>query len=328
MVVWRVFIAAAILALALVGAGLLGRWSSEGERSAYFEERRAYAARVLEAVGVVPDVLAESSGLAVSRTQSGVLWSHNDSGDGPTLYAIDQSGRLLAVVPVDGAEANDWEDLGAGPCPAVSALGTSDTRRSSTCLYVADTGDNQRVRDVLTIYVLAEPQLDEVAGARLHATALALRFRYPDEPHDSEALAVLPDGSLTIVTKGRTGRIEFFELASRLIEEALGSDTILTAEHRGDAGIAPDIRFGRQVTGAALSPDGWRMAVRTYTEIYFFGRAGNGTPGGGWRDLDRPCLLGDVEPVGEAIDWLDDDTLLLASEQAPGRPGSIHRVQC
>ena len=33
--------------------------------------------------------LIESSGVAVSRAYPDVLWSHNDSGDGPYVYATD-----------------------------------------------------------------------------------------------------------------------------------------------------------------------------------------------------------------------------------------------
>src|SRR5467141_1797430 len=36
--------------------------------------------------------LVESSGVAVSRAYPGVLWTHNDSGDGPYLYATDVRG--------------------------------------------------------------------------------------------------------------------------------------------------------------------------------------------------------------------------------------------
>ena len=99
-------------------------------------------ARVLEELGVVPDELTESSGLAVSRTQPGVLWSHNDSGDGPNLYAIDPSGRLLAVFPVANAAAVDWEDMSSGPCPA--SLLARAPLEGAACLYLADSGDNDR----------------------------------------------------------------------------------------------------------------------------------------------------------------------------------------
>ena len=110
---------------------------------------------MIEELGPLPSELRESSGLAVSRTQPGVLWSHNDSGDAPTLYAIDLKGRLLARVAVTDAIARDWEDIAMGTCPWEEPSGRQ-------CLYVADTGNNDRSRDVLTVFVVLEPT---IAGA-------------------------------------------------------------------------------------------------------------------------------------------------------------------
>ena len=85
------------LLLIVTGGWMLRPWVGEHlatrARTAYFDQGRAYAPRVLEELGRLPPELRESSGLAVSRTQPGVLWSHNDSGDAPTLYAIDVKGH-------------------------------------------------------------------------------------------------------------------------------------------------------------------------------------------------------------------------------------------
>ncbi|HJW60574.1 MAG TPA: hypothetical protein VJ931_13170, partial [Actinomycetota bacterium] len=40
----------------------------------------------------------ESSGLALSRRHRAVLWTHNDSGGGPALYAVGADGRTLATL--------------------------------------------------------------------------------------------------------------------------------------------------------------------------------------------------------------------------------------
>src|SRR5947208_16434555 len=49
--------------------------------------------------------LVESSGVAVSHAYRGVLWTHNDSGDGPYLYATDLRGTDRGALLVPGA---DW----------------------------------------------------------------------------------------------------------------------------------------------------------------------------------------------------------------------------
>jgi hypothetical protein len=314
-----------LVLLVMTGAGVALRpWIEQqlgiGARVAYFERGRAYAPRVLEELAPLPPELREASGLAVSRTQPGVLWAHNDSGNAPMLYAIDRKGTLLARVAVLEAIAIDWEDIAAGPCPEDGA--------TTHCLYVADTGDNNRSRDVLTILVITEPS---IAGADpaspLSVKPRSVRFRYPTEPEDAEALAMLPTGDATIVTKGRTPTISFFGLVKADMARAVMSGEVLTAAWEGDSGISPNQDLGRWVTAAAMSPDGTTLAVRTYSEIFFY--APEQTPQGDrWRDLRKPCFLGEVEPQGEAMDYLDDKTLIIGSETAQGRQGVMHRVQC
>ncbi len=302
-------------------------WYLSQQTSAHPQTGKTDAARVLEVVGTLPDELRESSGLAVSRTQPGVLWSHNDSGDGPNLYAIDLSGRLLTIVPVAKATARDWEDIASGPCPPslASTMAPENRPPSWACLYVADTGNNDGGRNDVTIYVLVEPVISRTSSTPPVATAQSFRYRYPAKPEDSEAIAVLPTGDVTIVSKGRTGSIDFFAIAADQVARGLASGEVLTATRTGGTNIQPDGSIGRLVTGAAVSPDGTTLAVRTYTEVFFFGAIENGRR---WRDLRRRCFLGDAEPQGEGIDYLDGETLLLTSERARGRPGPIHRLQC
>jgi hypothetical protein len=311
--------------LILAGAGYAFRpWIEQQlgsrARAAYFERGRAYAPRALEELGPLPPDLREASGLAVSRTQPGVLWAHNDSSDAPVLYAITQKGTLLAKVTVLDAEAIDWEDIAGGPCPEDGA--------TSHCLYIADTGNNSRAREVLTIYIVNEPSVSGADRARpISVNARSFRFRYPGEPEDTEAIVALPNGDVTIVSKGRTPSISFFGFAKADIVRALMSDEILTAASQGDTGIAPDQGLGRWVTAAAMSPDGTTLAVRTYSEIFFY-TVEMTRQGDRWRDLRKPCFLGEIEPQGEAIDYLDDKTLIIGSETAQGRQGVLHRVQC
>lgn len=298
--------------------------SNESALQTVFAREDAPAARMLEEVGAVPDELRESSGIAISRTQPGVLWSHNDSGDGPNLYAIDEKGTLLAKVPVTDAMARDWEDISLGPCPA--AMGAPDPK-GRHCLFIADTGDNNQIRSEVSIYIVIEPRVTPKGAEPATVQARSFRYRYPKGPNDAEALAVRSNGDLEIVTKGRTGTIDFFSIPADTAARALASGEIVTAQYDGNSGIRPDARSGRLVTSAALSPDGKTLAVRTYYEVYFFGLV-NLKGEARWRDLHRTCSLGDAEPQGEAIDYLDANTLLLTSERSRGRPGSIHRLRC
>jgi DNA-binding beta-propeller fold protein YncE len=311
-----------IVVLGLLVAPWLERRQIRRALAAHMEQGTRYAARMLERLGTLPPELNESSGLAISRSQPGVLWSHNDSGDAPTIYAIDESGRLLATVPIAAADARDWEDMSSGPCPASVTAAASES-----CLYLADIGDNEGVRKSVTVYVVVEPILDRTVVKQPAARAQSFHYRYPAGPDDSEAITVLPDGDVTIVTKGRTGAIEFMRLSRESVARAITSGEVLTAENAGNTGIKPGNRIGRLVTGVAVSPNGKTLAVRTYNEVFFYSPVPEGHAGR-WRDLGRPCFLGSAEPQGEAIAFLDDETMLLTSETARGIAGMIHRLRC
>src|SRR5689334_11374701 len=91
----------------------------------------------------------ESSGLIASRTSPGAYWTHNDSGDGPFIYALDAHGNSLGTFRVNGATNRDWEDISAGPGP----------QRGRSYLYIGDIGDNNQKRSEIVVYRVPEPQL-------------------------------------------------------------------------------------------------------------------------------------------------------------------------
>lgn len=257
--------------------------------------------------------LTESSGVAVSHAHPGILWTHNDSGDGPYVYATDLHGSDRGAVRVAGARAVDWEDIALGPCPRVGR----------DCLYLGDIGDNLQRRSSVSIYVVTEPRppASPADTQRVTETARAVRLRYPDGPHDAEALYVSPrDSAIYIVSKGRGGPIRLY----RVPPGAWETQRTVTAELVQTLAIRPDPSAGRLVTGAAIRRDGRLVAVRTYTEVYFF------TPEDGGRLVAAGpvCPIGGLERVGEAVDFLSGRTLVLTSEADPFGRGTIHTVRC
>ncbi len=253
----------------------------------------------------------ESSGVAVSRSHPGVLWTHNDSGSDPLIFAMLHSGELIAVFDVTGAEAEDWEDIALGPCPEISG----------DCLYIADTGNNRLRRRRVSLYIIPEPDPNAGSPDSTVRTARAqlVEFRYGDRgSYDVEAMAVSPEGNVSLVTKGRTGSILHF-----VLEKSEFAENPAEARLIGQLPILPVRNLGRWVTGAAISPSGERVVVRTLTELFFFAREGEN-----W-SLDSPsCWLGTLEPQGEAVDFLDERTVIITSESVLTRPGTIHRISC
>jgi hypothetical protein len=255
-------------------------------------------------VSVLPPVLEEASGVAASTRLPGVLWVHNDSEGSPALYALSRQGTLLAEIAVTGSDAQqDWEDIAVGPCAAGS------------CIYIGDIGDNFHRRDDRAILRLPEPDTADATAGPVER----FPFRYPDGPRDAEALFVLPDTTVWIISKGRDGPVTLYRYPAPLRS---GTTVALVAVQQLTPGLVqlPDF-----VTGASAAPDGSRIAVRTYSslELYRFDRD---TLVSVW---PQPFPLeGLTEPQGEGVAMVAD-TLFLVSEAGPfAAPPPLSRLVC
>ncbi len=255
-----------------------------------------------------PD-LRESSGIVPSSTMPGVLYTFNDSGNPPEIFATDSTGRAMGRWRVPHVSNLDWEAMARGPCPVGS------------CLYLGDIGDNGEKRPTVVLYRLREPaRFERFRGAADPAPLDldSLTFRYPDGPHDAEALYLDRAGSIFVVTKGRHGPVRLF----RVPAEGFATPAPVTAELVQDLPITPAARLGRLVTDAATSPNGQRVAIRTYSELYLFPVLGLGRLG-----TPVVCNVAGLERQGEGIAWLDDRRLLLTGE-AVITAGPLHIVTC
>ena len=285
----------------------------ERARTRMAAQRGAFAPADAVEMGRMPNQLREASGLVVSRVHPGVFWTHNDSGDEPRLYAIDATAKLLATFEVEGAAARDWEALALGTCP-----GRSDT----SCLYVADVGDNGFERESVAIYIIEEP--DPSAGDSTVALLGTVPFTYPDGPHNAEGLAITTGADLVVVTKERDRTTQFFEIPAADVRIAALDGGMQTLAAGRPLPIEPDPSVGRLVTDVALNSDGNVLAVRTYSEIYFFR----------WpvteqvEQVAEACFLGELEPQGEGVAFRDDGRLVLTSESTPEGAGYLQVVRC
>jgi hypothetical protein len=258
-----------------------------------------------DAAGIrLPDAVHESSGLALAGGGD-ALWTHNDSGQ-PLLYRVGFDGRLRGQVSVINARVADWEDIAAGPCPG-----------SGRCLFVADIGDNSASRANITIYRFPEPGPRDAQSM----PAEALTAAYPEGAQDAEALFVLGDGSVYIVTKGETGPVAIYRLPSTARQGTVAR-LELVAQLNAD-----DVRRRDRITGAAAWPDGNWLALRTLNAVSFY-RTGDLATG----RLGAPLTYSVSalqEPQGEAVEFGRDGVIHLSSEG--GRkavPATLARLTC
>jgi hypothetical protein len=265
--------------------------------------------------------LVENSAAVTSVTQPGIAFGINDSGNRPTLFAFDSTGAARGSWRISGARNIDWEAAAAGPCPGAA----------TSCLYIGDVGDNDARRQTVSIYRIPEPT---VPAGGLPAPGFIdevqrLSVRYPDQPHDVEAMYVARDGSLFLITKRRLldpARTPRPALIYRLPHTAWDSAGTVTATLVDSLPIVPGTAPGRQVTDAAVSSDWKWLAVRTYSEVFIFLLdQATGLPAR-QRAPTSCTILGLEERQGEGIGWWwDNRRLVLTSE---GQRSPLFVVEC
>jgi hypothetical protein len=249
--------------------------------------------------------LEESSGVVVSRRDGNVLWTHNDFGWPAEIFALTPTGQLIGRVGIEGATSFDWEDIAFGPCPG------------GECLYIGDIGDNQAVREQITVFRLQEPS-PSAGEARVMDR---YDMRYPDGSRDAESLFVLPTGELYLVTKGVHRRAELFRYPLPLRADQTVQLESVTPLSEGPLDLL------EQLTAADVSPSGDWLAIRSYQSIAFYRPAaliaGDTVPA-------YRFGLEDVEEVqGEGLALLDDGTVYLTGEAGfDDARGTIAILRC
>lgn len=266
-----------------------------------------------EALGeVMNPEITECSGLIASRENLGVYWLHNDSGDQPRIFAIDERGRSLAEVVVLDAVHDDWEDLSL-------ITGPGNDR-----LVIGDIGDNPMRRSSITLYLVEEPELSLSVESplRLDATAETIRLTYPGgASYNAESLTVDPvSGNLYILTKDDLGESRLF--VDR--DPWRSSPEPHPLEEVARLRINSEGVISTHATGMDISPSGDRVLVRTYFELIQWARPPGTTVEEAMRS-PRLVLPSPPERQGEAVCFnAAGDAFLTISEG--GNP-AVFRVE-
>ncbi len=204
--------------------------------------------------GKVLCTIAERNAIELSGlvAVNGFLYAANDGTDNSArrrVYKFDSSDCKLVgqplVYPAPGSL--DPEDM------AVSQDGT---------IWVGDIGDNTGVRPTVAVWKIVDDKIDG-----------PFRMSYPDNAkHNSEALLVGANGLPIIITKTPSGTAKIFTPSGPLEKgtqagvplKLAGEVTLPKTETENVLGVAGRL----SITGAALSPDGKRVALRTYADAF------------------------------------------------------------
>jgi hypothetical protein len=250
-------------------------------------------------------VLKEASALAASAKYPGVYWTLNDSGNSPTIYALDEKGELRGTFKVDDAENEDWEAIQVGP-----------GRDGAPALYIGDIGDNDEKRKEIQIYRVPEPEPGQANGKPPNAKTSAaevFRFTYPDGAHDAETLLVHPaTGELLIVTKEVPGRATVYRAPMPLNPGKSTRLELVTKLDLNKFGVKTDV-----VNDGTITVDARRLTLRTYSRGVEFDVPPGAALASIWGETPRVFKIDDP-PQGEGISYrLDGTALLTIGEDSP-----------
>ncbi|MGB3440924.1 MAG: hypothetical protein WBA97_19420 [Actinophytocola sp.] len=238
--------------------------------------------------------LGELSGLVAD----GEHWfATNDGGTSVTVFVLGKDCQVQDVItgPID---PYDVEDLALGP---------------DGTFWLSDTGDNDGDRDTVALLSLTP------AGE-----STLYRLTYPDGKHDAEALLLDRAGTPYLITKSPLGTADVYRPAAPLTSpgptplEHVVSVRLSSTDTPG--GPVPGVVGSVTVTGAAATPDGTAIALRTYTDAYLFPVTDGDIVAAFSAKSVRVPLPNEAQ--GEAIAFQPDGSLLSASEGV-GQPVTV-----
>lgn len=230
----------------------------------------------------------EASGLAASRKNPYVLWTHNDKGGSARLFAMNIDGTHLGIYNLFGASNRDWEDIAVGPGP-VGGL---------SYIYVGEIGDNDGVHSSIMVYRVPEPQVDaNQSPVELTVTGVeTITLQYPDGARDAEALMVDPlTKDIYIISK----REEHPRLYRAPYPQSTTQTTIM--EYKCELPWQA-LTYWDWVTAGDISQDGSEVIVRSYDNGSIWQRPADANLWDAFGQTECPVqLLTDFESLGEAV---------------------------
>jgi hypothetical protein len=221
---------------------------SDLKESEFFEKSSESKGKVL---------LKESSGLAYSKMNPGLLWTIQDKGNSNSLFLLDaNTGEIVTEYKIKGAKNRDWESIELSTNPV----------SGNSYLYLGDTGDNNHEYEDYKIYRFREPKFEETHRSKtveLDIPIDIIDFDYPNKSHDVEALLVDPlTNDIFLVTK----RDQF----SLLYALPYPQETTI----KNKAKLKGIFSF-TIATAGTVSEDGSEVLIKTYDKIFFWKRTAN-----------------------------------------------------
>jgi len=229
---------------------------------------------------------------------NGQVWTFNDSGGEPCLYALDnQSQAVTRRVQINNALNVDWEDI------------TQD----STFIYISDVGNNKGSRKTLCVYKVTKA---DILSGLDNVTAEKIEFSYNDRKWPQKAMGYSAYDCEAMICD----RDSIFVFTKNWV--LLQSDVYGFPVKPGFYNVNRISRIDAQglVTGACLSSNKKYIFTIGYADFMPFILCLKNTSYEIARRFDYPNFLGYQT---EAITFVNNDSIIVTSEKSPVKPIAI-----
>ncbi len=261
---------------------------------------------ILKVLGNLPDELKEASALEITP-KSDRIWTLEDSGNKPELYALDKNGKIIHTLKLTDAVNNDWEEL------------ASDNEGN---LYIGDFGNNHNDRHDLSIYMVNVRDLDKDEAPIYKKFS----FYYPEQRefppqkskriYDAEAFFFF-DNSFYVFTKNRSMEGADTQLYRIPAIEGNHPATLI--------GTFPTCDSFRKcaITGADISDDGKKIVLLSNRRVWLFEHfKGDDFLKGKVREID----MGNDSQM-EGICFKGNSKVFLVDERDKGTGGNLYELK-
>lgn len=230
--------------------------------------------------------LKEISGIAASKGNDGYFWVHNDSGDDPRIFLIDEDLKIIMTCFLEGATNRDWEDITIGPGP----------KKGKFYIYIGDIGDNNADNTLKYIYRFEEPEFDGKTDKVWLKDYDRITFQLPGDKKDTETLIMDPHTMDLYIISKREEPVWLYKLPyPQSITDTTTAIKLFSLPFT-------------QIVGGDVSADGRKILLKNYEHIYYWtNEDGKNSLEGLLRQRPHEVPY-ELEPQGEAITWANNNS--------------------
>lgn len=261
----------------------------------------------LEAFFPLPKSLKEVSGI-IYHPATDLVWALEDSGNKNEVYGLDSKGEIAKTIVIEDAENVDWEDI---------------TKDREGNLYIGDFGNNDNVRQDLSIYKINKNSLNQENAV----PAYKISFAYPEQKdfppkktkmmYDVEGFFEFKN-NFYLFTKNRSKGFDGTAFLYKIPNAPGFHQAVLMGEFK-TCGSYDHCA----ITAATMSPDETKIVLLTHDKIFLL----ENFNGDHFLEGTKTVLELNYFSQKEAVCFKDDDVLLIADESEKKEGGNVYEVR-